>query len=232
MRSSSIESLILGNTREVRVQTVGDADRSPVVLMLDAEYYVEKMNTPAQIASAAEAGLLPSARYAYISHIDGDVRWPESFCSEDFARFLGTELVPWLKDEFEFATDRWFLGGLSLTGLAAVHAALAGPFEFHGVFAQSGSLWWNDNWLAKHVSKYPERSTRFRISCGSEETAAPVDHGSGLVQTTPQLESNERFRDALLERGYAVDFECFHGGHRLDSWSEELPRALASLLNL
>ena len=234
LAETHIKSRLLGNERRVWVQQPGEDRRARAIcVLLDGEYYVERMAVTQQLADLQASRQLPPLAIFYVSHVDGPARWHESFCNTRFAQFVGDELIPWTRDLLQGQLDSQpvILGGLSLTGLAAAHAALVQPKAVAGVFCQSASFWWSDNQLVRDVLDGNHAPQRFRIVCGSRETEDYVDHGSGLVQRTSQLESNQKMRDALLKRGHTVSYEEFDGGHDLASWEADLPRSLEALLD-
>jgi enterochelin esterase-like enzyme len=232
VRRASFRSTLLGNERGVWLQAPASEDRvQALCVLLDGEYYVERMDAPAVIdALGASAAVRPFA-VVYVSHVDAQTRWRESFCSDLFARSVRDELVPWAQDQFGVGSaGTVILGGLSLTGLAAAHAGLASAGMIAGVMCQSASFWWSDSHLVRDVRQRDGVPLRFRLTCGARETDDYVEHGSDLVQRTSQLDSNRAMRDALLEKGYSVSYDEFDGGHDPASWKRDLPRSLEILL--
>ena len=226
-----VTSRRLGNRRAVWLQP--SAVRSDVAcIFLDAEYYLAHLRAASVLAELQSSAAIPPATVAYVSSIDQEARWPESFCNDDFAAFLHEELVPWLRDRAELDEGGiTVLAGLSLTGLSAAHAALRHPNSFPRVLCQSASFWWNDNWLANHLPDFDSDPVSFRITVGTRETKEDVDHGNGLVQRDSQLASNRRFRAALVAAGHRVSYEEHAGGHDIASWRADLPASLVALLN-
>jgi enterochelin esterase-like enzyme len=228
-----LRSPTLNNERRCWIQRpLAGARATAICLLLDGEYYVQRMEAPAVIAGLQESQQLPPVAVVYVSHIDGVTRWPESFCNERFARFVSEELIPWAKGQITTTAEDVpiILGGLSLTGLAAAHTAFLYPDSFAGVLCQSASFWWSDNWLTHQFQRAPLRVPPFRIFCGNLETADYVEHGPELIQRTSQLDSNRLMRDALIEHGCSISYEEFSGGHDIASWKADLPNSLQSLL--
>lgn len=223
-------SQTLGNERRLWCD-IADDPKSPVVVLLDGEYYVEKMDAPSLIAGVVSSGGLRSASYVYVSHINGRTRWDECFCNSGFSRFVNVELPEFMESQYGFRPSQWVLGGLSLTGLAAVHAALARFSPYKAVIAQSGSFWWNDCWLPRQTPETVARKIRFRMCCGIREVDAPVDHGDGLLQSTDQLTSNNLMVNTLRLAGHTVCFLTYDGGHDLKCWADDLPKALADVID-
>jgi enterochelin esterase family protein len=231
--AANIYSRTLKNERQVWLQPPPDAlSAETICILLDGEYYVERMNGPPVIDEFQRSKSVAPFAVAYISHIDSETRWTESKCNERFARFVSEELVPWVHSRFGHAGGNLptILGGLSLTGLAAAHAVLCSPNSFSGIFCQSASFWWSDLWLVNECRSHGRLPVKFRISVGSSETAEYVEHGPDLIQRTSQVASNRAMRDALLQNGCDVSYEEFVGGHGLASWKADLPKSLMALL--
>jgi len=229
---STIRSKLLGNERRLWLQSPATGQPAgSICILLDGEYYVEAMEAPALIAELQAAQKIPAIAVAYVSHVDGQTRWRESFCNADFAQFASQELSPHVRGHFRVSGDvPAILGGLSLTGLAAAHAAMSCPEGFAGVLCQSASFWWSDNQIVGQVRPADSRPLRFRISVGSAETKDYVQHAPSLIQRTSQLAANRMMRDALLEKGHHVSYEEFEGGHDIASWKADLGPSLAALL--
>lgn len=230
---TSIRSQFLGNDRRVWIQLPETRRPQVLCVLLDGEYYVDRMHAPAIISELHRSSNCPPFAVAYVSYVDGATRWRETACNALFASFVVDELLPCLQSQVEpnGTAMPTILGGLSLTGLAAAYVALLHPERFAGVLCQSASFWWSESWI---VDEYRGRNTipgRFRISCGSLETTDYVEHGPGMIQTTSQLACNRAMRDLVLEKGCDVSFEEFNGGHDIASWSSDLPRSLLSLLD-
>ena len=233
LTESAIHSPTLGNERRVWLQPPPvDQPAAAICILLDGEYYVDRMDAPAVIAGLQASQMVPPFAVAYVSHVDSQTRSKETKCDEDFARFVANELTPWVHRQFEQTASRppTILGGLSLTGLAAAHVALRSPDSFMGVLCQSASFWWSDQWLVNEYRSHGPSSLRYRISCGSLETAEFVDHGPDLIQRTSQVASNRAMRDVLLDTGCDVSYEEFLGGHDIASWRSDLAKSLPVLL--
>lgn len=223
----------LRNSRTVWVQRPSSAEIAGVCVFLDGEYYIAQLRAAAIVDRLQRQESMPPFLVAYVSHIDFDIRWPESFCNPNFALFLSGELVPWLVAEFEVSRHcETAIVGLSLTGLSAAHAALQHPGAFNRVLCQSGSFWWNESWLPSNLDEHPNSNAVFRVSVGSSETTEEVDHGKGLIQSESQLASNRRMRDALIAKGHRVSYHEFDGAHDVPSWRNDLPGSLTSLFEL
>jgi enterochelin esterase family protein len=232
LTESTIHSQCLGNSRRVWLQPVPDGRPAEALcVLLDGEYYVDRMNIPPVIAALQATSDLPACSVAYVSHVDGATRWRETVCHGPFADFVATELFPWLTGRLNVAAQAPIvLGGLSLTGLTAAHAALRYPDRIAGVICQSASFWWADCWLVEEYRKSDRLDFALRMSCGSRETTDYVEHGPNLIQKTSQLTANRALYDIAQKRCSWISYEEYEGGHDLASWRLDLPRGLMALL--
>jgi iron(III)-enterobactin esterase len=207
-----------------------------ICLFLDAECYMAQVGAAPIIARMQQEDRFPPMLAAYVSsHADSLVRWTDSFCNDDFARYIATELLPWLIAEFDVIPDENILAGLSLTGLSAAHAGLKYPGVFPRVLSQSGSFWWNDTWLPQEVKRNRFTGTAFRLTVGLDESnsnTTHTNHGHQLVQVESQLDSNRRMRDALMATGHRVSYLEHPGGHDFSTWRTGLEASLLALLSL
>ena len=229
------ESTILGNSRSVWIQTPRSNPRphQGVLLFLDGEHYLDDIGAVDIVEELQRQDTFPALLPVYVSHIDYPTRWRESFCNPDFATFLSTELLPWVSEEFNVRGELPnAVVGLSLTGLAAAHAALQHPETLHRVLCQSGSFWWQDGWLIDEVLRQPPSDLALCFSVGLREIDENVDHGDRLFQKESQLSANRRMRDAVASKGFRTLYREFDGGHDIASFQLDLPHGLKQLQEL
>ena len=189
---------------------------SRCLVFLDGEHYVERVDAPAIVPDGVTA--------VYLSFGDPEQRRVDLCCNDAFADYLALELVPWLQATIG-PRAQLTLCGLSLSGLAAIHAALRHPDVFDRVISQSPSAWWNDEWLFGNLPSGPGLDAR--VSVGAHETAEHVDHGHpDLFQVTSQVDSCRNLVAGLRRQGHGVDYVEFEGGHDAESWRDDLRAAL------
>ncbi|MDP9265571.1 MAG: alpha/beta hydrolase-fold protein [Chloroflexota bacterium] len=120
-----------------------------------------------------------------------------------------------MEDLLERARSRSAHGvlGSSLGGLFALYAGLRAPEAFGHVLAQSGTYAMGGRDFVVHdlVRHGPTRELRIWLDCGTMERL---------------LEGNRRMCALLRERGYAVEYREFHGGHNWTSWRDDVWRGL------
>ena len=168
-----------------------------------------------------------------MSHVDAAFRHREYVCRTEFVEFLADELLTDLCEAGWTTGDDVLLAGVSLSGLAVLHAAKLRPDSFPRVLAFSPSAWWNDEWLAGQIAAGPDLPIRVFTDVGDEENESGVVHPPGnLEQKVTQRESCRRLADALEGKARAVSFGEYAGGHAMECWRAELPDALRWLYEI
>jgi len=225
-------SVHLGNEREIWLI----APREPshldrLTVFLDAERYRDpaRMNVRALIEELFARGEHADTLFVFVSEHSAEARWRECPCYPAFASFINEELlhrVAAVRPEVHQASAR-ILVGLSYTGLAAAYVALQAAGVWTHVISQSGSHWWNDEWLTRRYRELPVAlATRFYLEVGSAETAINVIHREDVLQLASQVDAVRRFSEALRTTGHQVEYVEFDGGHDYAAWRKTLPNAL------
>jgi enterochelin esterase family protein len=237
--SETIRSEILDEDRQITVYTPpgydGKGKPAGLIIVFDAGVYGANegstlVPTPTILDNLINSGKIDAMVALLVHNTD---RTRDLACSENFAGFLATELVPWARNRFHVAksASRTMVAGSSFGGLISACAALYYPKIFGQVLSQSGSFWYvpgfedglnipglptATNWVADQFKEVPQRSTRFYMDVGSFE-------GPGQVAT------NRHLRDVLLARGYEVTYREFNGGHDYVCWRGTLADGLLAL---
>jgi len=223
----SIPSPTLGRARTVWVEPGGAVSR-PLCIFLDGELYLKMAGAKRVVAKVRKEGLLTDRRCVFVSYGTGAERQADFVCNPRYSRFLVKELIPAIMGTPKVPEGGHLLVGLSLSGLAAVFAAVRFPRVFPRTISQSPSAWWNREWLRRHAGRRLLPGSRFWISVGSEETDTDVEHAPTLHQETSQLDSSRRLAGALREKECKVRFSIFAGGHEMKCWEKELPEAISN----
>jgi len=167
-------------------------------------------------------------------------RYRDLKLSEPFARFVATELVPWIRDRYRVTSDpsRTAVCGVSLGGAAAVFCGLKHPDVFGNVLSQSGSFALEPNrpihdflpydaptnWLAREFATSERLPLRFYLEVGLFERLS-TSYGADMV-----LEQR-RLRDVLKAKGHAVVDSEYYGGHDYICHRGSLADGLIALLS-
>ncbi|RBP47709.1 enterochelin esterase-like enzyme [Roseimicrobium gellanilyticum] len=202
-------------------------------VFLDGEYYVNHMNAPGMIGSLQQGEMILPMACVFVSHVDGAARHRDLTCNPEYAAFIARDVVGWARRRLpELAKGGHLIAGPSLGGLASAFTAVQYPQVFARCLSQSGSFWWKEEWLAKHLHQMPHAQSKFWLSVGDRETAFGVSHPpTGLRQEVTQIAACERFAKALATQNHRVLYRVFEGGHELSPWKDELPNALQWLLS-
>jgi iron(III)-enterobactin esterase len=212
-----------------RIWRLGSSRGVPagLLLFLDAELYLERVSAAEVVTRLEKEGRIPPVLSVFVSNNGSAARHADYVCDADYARFLVEELLPFVKVRNpEAVSDGVVLVGLSLSGLAAAHAALATD-RFKAVVCQSPSFWWDGERFASSLPSAGGRAPAFWVSVGDLETESGISHPpSGLFQGTSQRESCDRGSAALRAAGYMVAHRVFQGGHDPVCWREDLALAL------
>jgi enterochelin esterase family protein len=232
------KSAILGNERRIGVYVPPGYDPEaapyPMFLIFDLSTYTTVIPTPAIINNLIHAKKIQPSIVVMVGNAPG-ARNEELPCNEKFAEFLVTELMPWVRQEYNVSTDPSMnvIAGSSFGGLAASFVALRHPEIFGNVLSQSGSYWWSPDtnssylapevegeWLTRQYAKEEKKAIRFFIESGLNESGRP-----SMVIT------NRHFRDVLNAKGYEiVQYDEFNGGHDVLNWRGSLGEGLIALI--
>jgi len=208
----------------------------PLVVAFDGFDYRDTMPLPFILDTLLATKGAPAAVAVLVDDGGGPTRIADLGNAHRMVDFLSWQLVPYVRAHWHVTTDprRTIITGSSAGGLGAAYVALEKPEIFGNVLSQSGAFWRgaeasNDapyEWLTAQVAAKPRRNVRFYMDVGEYEDHATLG-GSG-----PNfLEANRRFRDALLAKGYQVNYaEVLAGQHAPQYWMRTLPSALVELL--
>ena len=220
-------------SRKVWVLDPPNGEPEHIAIFLDGEYYVNHMDAPTSLHNLQSNEDIPRLACVFISYVDGAARHSDLTCSKDYSDFVVQDVIKWMtKRHPAISQSNLFIGGVSLSGLEASFIALNYPNVFKYCLTQSGSFWWNKEWLTSQLSQFPESDTRFWSSVGDLETDEGVSHPpTPLRQEVTQIAACTRFSDGLASRNIAVHHSLYKGGHDPKPWKDELPSALLWLFN-
>jgi enterochelin esterase-like enzyme len=185
----------------------------------------------------------------------GDRRLVDLVANPEFADFMATELVPWVRARYNVTRDpqRTVVSGKSAGGLAAAYMGLRHSEVFGNVFSQSGAFWWSpEHSGGVCASKCPQDGGRHsdpdsRDSRTEENWIAkqfvtgpklPVRFflEAGTFEVDKEgtggdiLEATRTLRDVLLAKDYEVHFQQFVSGHDDLSWRGTFANGLITML--
>jgi enterochelin esterase-like enzyme len=186
----------------------------------------------------------------------GDRRLVDLVANPEFADFMATELIPWVRAHYNVTRDpaRTVVSGKSAGGIAAAYMGLRHPEVFGNVFSQSGAFWWSpEHNGGVCASRCPEDGGR-RADPDGEDSRTEGNWMAKQFVISPKLpvrffleagtfevdrertggdilEATRTLRDVLLAKGYEVHFQQFVSGHEELSWRGTFADGLMTLLH-
>jgi enterochelin esterase-like enzyme len=203
----------------------------PLALLFDGDCYVDPLiPTPTILDNLIAAGRIPPTA-AVLPDTVAATRTAELNGNRKFLTFLTDRLLPWAAELLPLTTDpaRTLVGGSSLGGVCASHAAMVAPERFGLVLTQSGAFQWGgtpdfpDSLIVEYGTT-PRQPLRWYLDVGLAEDAVLPG------QATSLLEANRRMRDALAGRDYPLRYVELPGGHDYLRWRDTLADGLIELL--
>jgi len=233
LQKFEIDSHVLGGKRTVTMYTPAahssDPKRLPLILQFDAESYITDVAAPTMLNNMITQKMIPPVIVAFL-HSQG-TRNEDLQPSAKFQEFVGTELLPWIRERYRISKDPRVnvVSGSSFGGLAAGYTAFVHPEIFGNVLSQSGSFWWsptylqdvspspNAGWLVKQIAESGPKPIRFYMSVGSWESAG-------------MLSGNRILRSVLMGKGNEVTYSEVVSGHNYANFQQSWPDGLIALL--
>ena len=257
LEKQTIKSNIQKIERPFSVYTPADykADAPPnaLLIMFDGEDLSDDTFRLTTLNNLIAASKIPPTVAVFVENVPRR-RLVDLVANPEFADFLATELVPWIRAHYNVSKDaaKVVVGGNSAGGLAATYAALRHPEIFGNVLSVSGAFWWspernggvcgalcpNSGGRGGDGSRDATTEGNFMVKQFIASPKLPLRFyltagtfeidsnggGGGILETTRQL------RDVLLAKGYEVHYQQFVGGHDGLSWRGALADGLLALL--
>jgi enterochelin esterase family protein len=233
LQKFEIDSQVLGGKRSVTMYTPAtypsNSKRLPLILQFDAEAYITDVAAPTMLNNMIAQKVIPQVIVAFL-HSQG-TRNEDLQPNAKFQQFIGTELVPWIRERYRIRKDPKLnvVAGSSFGGLAAAYTGFVHQEIFGNVLSQSGSFWWsptylqdvapspNAGWLVKQFAESAPKQLRFYMSVGSWESAG-------------MLSGNRILRSVLMGKGNEVTYSEVVSGHNYANFQQSFPDGLIALL--
>lgn len=251
-RDHRFASHLLDNERLVSVYTppgyVADGSPYPLLLLLDGEAWRAVAKLEIGLDNLIAAGEIQPPVVALIENPTAPgraaARMSEMACNPTFAAMLADELWPFLRSNYNIAPTpaATIVGGASLGGLAAAHAAFEHPNVFGNVLSCSGAHWWGyakepgsplswgkddePEWLTRQFAEKPRMPIRFWIDVGQLETGVLLPFSPGVDHRA----ASRHLRTVLRAKGYDVNYFEAPGGHEFATFRNSTAKALQWLL--
>jgi enterochelin esterase-like enzyme len=229
---TAVPGAALGGPRPVAVYRPAGLDTTglPVLVVFDGFLSRTVLRIPTVLDNLIAAGRIPPVCALFVSNFSAE-RERELTPAPAIADFVVHELIPWARETLRTSTEPGvnMITGASRGGLIAAYLGLCAPEIFGAVVAQSGSFWWpspgegRPGWLIREVARRPRADVRFALDVGVRENLP----GPGGAPS--QIVVNRRMRDALLARGYQVDYAEYTGGHDHLNWRRTFANGLLAV---
>lgn len=236
---SSFRSEVMGNERRVWAYTPPGYEAGgrpyPILVAFDGGAALTLTPTHRIIDNLLAEGRIAPLVAVLVDNATDTSRNQELPCSEDFARFMETELMPWVRQTYAVSDDPRdaYVTGVSYGGLASLWMGFRLPHLFGNVIGQSASLWWGPGfemgkpgpaqnyrpeWLIDEYAKAPRLPLRIWMEIGLME---PLDR---------MIEPNRRMKAVLEAKGYELTYREPAGGHDHALWRGTFATALETML--
>lgn len=229
---------------------------SDLIILFDGRMYINLMLAPTTLDNLIAAKRIAPAVAVFIEN-PPQVRNEELFWNPTYADFLATEIMPWIRTNFNVSKDsrRVVIGGASGGGAGATYAALRHSSVFGNVLSQSAGFALSPERMKELAERSPGPDGTDRHIAEEIEDRAVTEGGwlAKLFIAAPKLpirfymdvgafeadfmggglgalEPNRHMRDVLLAKGYEVHYQQFVGGHDYINWRGTFADGVIALL--
>jgi len=234
----TLRSAVLGNERRIWVYTppgydAGDRPNA-ILLAFDGGASLTLMSIHRILENLLADGRVPPMIAVFVDNPTPASRIGELCCSEPFARFIETELMPWLRERYAVSHNpaEGYVTGVSAGGLAALWVGFRLPHLFGNVISQSASLWWGPGFDLTKASRSQRYTPGWLIDEYERAPKLPLRiwQEVGLMEPEDRMiEPNRRMKAVLEAKGYDLIYSENVGGHDYAVWRGTIGEALRTL---
>jgi glucoamylase len=213
-----INSKVYGETRKVQVYapalSATESKPLPVLYFQDGGEYFKRAKAVQTALNLENKGKIKPFIMVFLNPKD---RNKEYWASDDYAKFLATEVVPVIDAKYGTIKNREgrAILGASLGGITSVWVALKYPETFARIGGQSSSFWVDNERVVKELAKLDAEKIKFRFY---------FDDG-----TLEGVEDSRRVNVMLRGKGFPVVYVEGETGHNWTSWRDRLADAFVAL---
>ncbi len=214
------DHLVVGGKRTVYLYQPPVAEPCPLLVVFDGQDYLRRARLTHMVDNLIAQQRIRPIALAMVEH-GRQARFVEYACSDSTVTFLTRCILPLASEHLALLDVREHPGaygvfGASMGGLISLYTALRLPEIFGHVLSQSGAfgLEVGDHELVVFdlIRKQKQAdSTRIWMDVGRYEFLYPF---------------NETMHTLLTEKGYAVAYRAYNGGHNYTSWRNDMWRGL------
>ena len=192
----------------------------PLLVVYDGQDYLQRAKLTTLVDNLAADGRIQPLAVAFLPNA-GRWRSVEYACSDGTLLWLDQVILPLAQEKLNLIDLQAQPGafgvlGASLGGTMALYTGLRMPDVFGKVIAQSGA--------------FMIESRDFAVVDLIRHGQAPqVNIWMDIGQLDMLLEDNRNMHRLLQEKGYAVRYREFSGGHNYTAWRDDLWRGLEAM---
>jgi enterochelin esterase-like enzyme len=237
-REDAFKSEILGNERRIWVYTPPGYEAGgaayPMLVAFDGGGSLTVSPIHRTIENLVAEGRIRPMVAVFVDNPTPTSRNDELPCSEPFASFLATELIPWVRERYAVSHDPadGYVTGVSYGGLAAMWMGYRLPHLFGNILAQAPSLWWGPGF---DMSKAPRSQSYPQGWLIEQYEASPrlplrIWQEIGLMESPDRMiEPNRRMKAVLEAKGYDLTYSEPAGAHDYALWRGTIADALMAM---
>lgn len=219
----STDYLVTGNQRTVHLYQPPVAEQVPLVVVWDGLEYFKRGRLNYIIDNLIAEGRIRPIALAFV-HNGGQVsRTFEYACNEATLAFLMSQVIPLSNRELHLLDIQSQPGefgviGSSMGGLMALHTGARLPQVFGKVISQSGAF-----------SMGGLDTVVYDLLGRGELQPLKIWMDVGRYDLPGLLETNQRMRKKLIERGYPLAYHEYNAGHNYPAWRDDIWQGLEAL---
>lgn len=212
----TIDSKIYGE-REIQVYVPEGFEKTPLPVMYlqDGTDYMNRADAITIQRNLVKANKIKPFIMVFIDYKD---RMKEYWASDDYAKYLATEIIPLIDKNYKTLANREnrYIFGASLGGVTSIWTALKYPQVFANIGGQSNSFWIDDERVVKELGKQTsDKKFRFYIDDGVFEG----------------VEDSNKIIKILRAKGFEVTYIEGQTGHNWTAWKDRLADAFVYFMN-
>ncbi|HEY0426690.1 MAG TPA: glycoside hydrolase family 15 protein [Pyrinomonadaceae bacterium] len=226
LETLEIDSKVYGEKRQIKVyvpRTFVNLPASsnaaaqkmlPALYLQDGTDYVNRAKAIQTQQNLVKAGKIKPFIMVFVDYKD---RTKEYWATDEYAKFLATEVVPAIDAKYNTIKNRdgRAILGASLGGITSVWTGLKYPETFARIGGQSSSFWVDNERVVGELAKLDASKSKFRFY---------FDDG-----TLEGTEDSRRVNVMLRGKGFPVVYNEGETGHNWTSWRDRLADAFVAL---
>lgn len=218
----NIEEVLSPASRDVWLYRPPVDGPTPLIIVMDGRDYYRRGRLNVIVDNLIAQGRIRPVALAMVN-CSRSARYLEYACSDATVGLFTEAVIPLAAAHMPLveAPGAHGIMGASMGGVMALYAGLRAPEVFGRVLSQSGAFS-----AGMRRGAPADLVTTDLVRHGP---LAPLTIWMDVGRFEGLLESNQRMRALLVERGYPVGYHEYEGGHNYPSWQNDLAAGLEAL---